>query len=128
MSNLTTVTFYTCQFQSKLTGGANFRQTLETYLYTWYKRPKLENLSHTICSPPTSSQSIFINSSSDRPTLANYNSWMRQNKYSKCFHPYSTLKITLKGNGHMQSFFIIFHFKIFIMTAAKISGYSKWNL
>ena len=37
MPNLTTVTFYICQFQLKLTGGANFFQTAETYLYTWYK-------------------------------------------------------------------------------------------
>ena len=28
--------------------------------------------------------------------------WIRQNKHSKCFHPYSTLKITLTGNWNMQ--------------------------
>ena len=28
--------FYICQFEPKLTGDANFWQTLVTYLYTWY--------------------------------------------------------------------------------------------
>ena len=36
MSNLTTMAFYICQFQPKRTGDANFCQTAETYLYTWY--------------------------------------------------------------------------------------------
>ena len=36
ISNLTTVTFYICQFQPKLTGVTNFCQTAETYLYYFY--------------------------------------------------------------------------------------------
>ena len=36
LSCLTTVTFYIWQFQAKITGDANSRQTVETYLYTWY--------------------------------------------------------------------------------------------
>ena len=43
MSNLKTVTFYSYQFQPKLTGGTNFCQTTETYLYTSYY-PSLDSL------------------------------------------------------------------------------------
>ena len=36
MSKYTTLTFYKFEFQLKLTDGANFCQTAETYLYNWY--------------------------------------------------------------------------------------------
>ena len=55
MSNLTTVTFYICRFQIKLTGDTDFFQTDDTYLYTSYiTGPNTEKVSIP------SSQNIYL--------------------------------------------------------------------